>query len=474
MNIDRFVFVSVFLLTFLAEAAIAIPSFPGAEGFGASSIGGRGGIVIKVTNLNDSGPGSFREAVTASDPRIVVFDISGIINLESPVEIFNSYLTIAGQTSPGGILITGYTTRTRASHITIQHMRFRVGSHRVADGADPETLDSFNIWGQTNSTTSVNSDIMIDHCSFGWGIDDNISTSYNLRNVTISNSIISEALSQAGHPKGEHSKGLFINGTWSQTLNVTLHNNYIAHNTDRNPLITGNAESVTADVVNNVIYNWKGGLSPATQGDGVKVNWVHNYSKGGPQSNIGAYYEVTHNGGSPAPNIYVLGNIGGTRMTQTGSDWTVGRFYYYELLDDAWRSMVPWPVGSMPITMVTMSADYALEVVNNAGATKPIRDVVDARVANDFAKGTGMIIENIKFPDEFPSYQDLPPPTDIDEDGMADEWEVANGYDASSDDSARDADNDGYTNIEEYLHFLAGNTGLVRPAPPVDLSAEPT
>lgn len=470
MNFKKcFISVGVVLSVLLANSSYALPAFPGAEGFGANAQGGRGGKVIKVTNLNDSGTGSFRAAVTASGPRIVVFEVSGIINLKSSIKISNDYLTIAGQTSPGGILVTGYQTRVQASHVIIRYMRFRVGSHRIVDGASAEQLDSFNIWG-INSTTQYKSDIIVDHCSIGWGVDDNFSTAYNLRNVTISNNIIHEGLSHAGHPKGEHSKGLFIWGKYSPNLNISIHHNYIAHNTDRNPLINNGAGNLLVDVVNNVIYNWKGGLSPATSTSHININWVHNYSKGGANSNIGRYYEVTHkSSNSPVPIIYVLGNIGGTRLTQTGSEWTVGVGFTFELQSEAWRTSTPWTVA--PVTATTMSAKYALEVVANAGATKPFRDSADTRVADDFANGTGAIIDNVKFPDDFPTYQNLPIPVDDDNDGMADSWEIANGLNASIDDSSADIDGNGYTNIEEYLHYLAGNVQLVRPEPPTNLSA---
>ena len=132
------------VLAFWAETSIAVPAFPGAEGFGANTVGGRGGRVIKVTNLNDSGAGSLRAAVTASGPRIVVFEVSGIINLQSVLRINNPNITIAGQTSPGGILVTGNMTLIETSEVIVRHMRFRVGSH---GSGDKEQLDSLDIWG---------------------------------------------------------------------------------------------------------------------------------------------------------------------------------------------------------------------------------------------------------------------------------------------------------------------------------------
>jgi len=452
-----------------AEQPIPVPpAFPGAEGFGADAIGGRGGAVIKVTNLNDSGTGSFRAAATASGPRIVVFEVSGIINLESSLKIRNPYLTIAGQTSPGGILVTGYQTTVQTSHVIMQHMRFRVGSHRIQDGANAEQLDSFDIWGVI-SDTEYESDIIIDHCSFGWGVDETFSTAYNLRNVTISNSLIAEGLSRAGHPKGEHSKGMLIWGKFSPDLNISIHHNYFVHNKVRNPLINNGTGNLLVDLTNNVAYNFFGGYAMGATTDGAKLNWKHNYSKGGRDSNS-SFYEIYHEKSStPQPNVFTEGNIGASRMTQTGSEWTVAKSWRFELADEGWRRPDAWTVS--PVTATTMSHEYALEVVANAGATRPFRDSADVRVAKDFADGTGSIIDNVKYPDDFPSYQNLPAPADNDNDGMSDSWESENGFNTSIDDSAEDADRDGYTNIEEYLHFLAGSVAGVRPEPPTELAA---
>jgi len=438
------------------QPSSSLPAFPGAEGFGANAIGGRGGTVIKVTNLNDSGPGSFRSAVTASGPRIVVFEVSGIINLMSSLTITNPYLTIAGETSPGGILVTGYQTTLQTSHVIMRHMRFRVGSHQIANGADAKKLDSFDIWGIDNPSLDEH-DIIVDHCSFGWGVDENISTAYNLRNVTISNSLIAEGLSQGGHPNGEHSRGMLIWGEYSPELHISLHHNYFVHNKDRNPLINNGIGDLIVDLTNNVAYNFVGGYAMGSTTDGAKLNWKHNYSKAGVESNLDFYEIYQESSATPAPMVFTEGNIGGSRTTQTGSEWTVANSWRFELADEAWRRLTPWTVPS--VTATTMSYEYALQVVANAGATRPFRDSADARVAKDFADGTGALIDNVSFPDDFPIYQDLPAPADIDNDGMSDSWETANGFDISIDDSAGDADHDGYTNIEEYLHYLAGDVG---------------
>jgi len=487
-------------------SASGLPAFPGAEGFGALSVGGRGGTVIKVTNLNPYGPGSFREAVTTAPRhyanntpewetkseyetrvatgntkprhypngdweneldtnylkrleetaghRIVVFEVSGIINLESDLTISIPYITIAGETSPGGILITGFTTTVNTHDVIIRHMRFRVGSHQIVNGADAEQLDSFNVlglrWGQLDTYN-----IIIDHSSFSWGVDETMTISGGVKNMTLQWSIVSEGLKNAGHPEGEHSKGLMVSGKYQYDNSVSLHHNYIAHNTARNPNISTPTDvEVLVDFRNNISYNWAAGLAPLARGT-VKVNWVHNYAKPGPESYT--LYEITQTAQSsvtPAPLLYVYGNIGTTRLNQSEPQWNVGNYWRAEPASTAWQKLTPWPVP--PVTTTEMSYDYALEILADVGATKPFRDSVDARVVADFAAGTGAIIDNVTYPDDYPTFPNLPYPTDSDDDGMSDNWEIANSMNPNVADDKGDNDGDGYTNIEEYLHSLAG------------------
>jgi len=455
-----------------------LPAFPGAEGFGAKAIGGRGGKVVKVTNLNDSGPGSFRAAVTSphrhwvnpdlyvyepeedfiqrlddSGHRIVVFEVSGIINLESELNINTPYLTIAGETSPGGILVTGYQTSIINHDVIMRHMRFRVGSHRVADGADPELLDSFDVlgryWGGINADN-----IIIDHCSFGWGVDETVTFSGGVTNTTIQWSIIAEGLSHAGHPKGEHSKGLLISGKYQYPNTVSVHHNYIAHNRARNPMIASPADVDTrVDVVNNVVYNWYGGLAPTSAG-AAKINWDNNYAKQGNESNSYSYEVILGDiNVEPNPQLYVHGNVGSTRLSQSDPDWNVGFEWRNQPLDESWRRLTRWDTPKINTSEMTLSV--ANDILAQVGATAPIRDAVDSRVITDFAAKTGSIRDNVVFPDDFPTYANLTPPVDRDNDGMADLWETENELNVGVDDSALDKNGNGYTNIEEYLHHLS-------------------
>lgn len=487
------------VFSFVSTVHAVLPAFPGAEGFGSTTAGGRGGKVIKVTNLNDSGVGSFREAVTKTltpdNGRIIVFDVSGIIHLTSGLTINKSNMTIAGQTSPDGIMVSGHTVTLNAHDVIIQHMRFRVGTRNIVydtdvngnikyynqpqyafpvsscagtlttealgypcakSGINPEMLDSFDIVGNSQGYFANDAyNIVIDHCSFGWGVDETFSTAYNPKNITIQWSIFSEALSRAGHPKGEHSKGVLFWNKYSPETKVSFHHNYMPHNRDRSPLVnTGSWEDTTLlDAVNNVTYNQYQRLGAMSQ-SAPKVNWVHNYIKKGLDDGGYGLYEVTHEdtAGVVQPLIYVQGNLGMKRKVQTDPEWSVGNGYSANLLSESYRRLTPWPAE--PVTTQTMSLDVANCIVSAVGATAPRRDSVDTRVVNDFVNGTGRIINNLSLAD-YPIYTNLVAPLDSDSDGMPDSWETSHGLNNSLNDSALDRDSDGYTNIEEYLHFLS-------------------
>lgn len=462
MKLQKILFwgIMMFMLC-LPHYAYSIAAFPGAQGFGANSVGGRGGTVIKVTNLNDSGAGSFREAVTASGARIVVFAVSGIINLTSDLRITNPYITIAGQTSPGGILITGNRVIINTHDVIIQHIRFRLGTHGAASPADLESFDTLSIYGNAVASWYPNQgyNIIIDHCSISWGVDENLTIGLGAYNVTVQWSVVSEGLSNAGHPKGEHSKGLMVSTKYTTSpMSVSLHHNFIAHNVERSPLICCGEGSVITDVVNNVIYNFKGGLSMQSYGNSSgneKVNWIHNYVKQGPNSNSYAY-EAIHtatSGVSPTPIIYVEGNVGSRRLNQSDGQWYVGENWLDKLLNEGYRSATAWSAPS--VKTATMSLDVANCILSGVGATAPVRDSVDTKVIADFTKGTGAYKDNVSYPGDFPTFSTPSPATDNDSDGMADSWETSQGLDTTINDSRLDKDKDGYTNIEEYLHYLS-------------------
>ncbi|HET9907728.1 MAG TPA: hypothetical protein VFQ23_13835 [Anaerolineales bacterium] len=456
-----------------------VVAFPGAEGFGAQSLGGRGGRVIEVTNLNDSGPGSLRECVNAQGPRTCVFRIGGTITTQSEIIVTNPYLTIAGHTAPGG----GITLRAAQNYheepfiinthdVIIRYVRFRAGAAAVP-GSSRRSL--------TISNGAYN--IMIDHCSFSWATDQPLLLIDGVRNTTIQWSIVSEALANSTHMEEgvfqEHSTGLSVSGknyrSTQRTGNITIHHNLLAHNGGRNPQ---NAGYGLEDVVNNIIYNWGGqGFTTHDLQANVPSNIVANYFKAGVNS-TGAEIRASHtNDANTGPQIYVYGNIGPRRPSDTlphiNSVSSGDQIY-----------VVPNRFPAPAVT--TTSADVAYRnVLLKAGVRIPMLDAVDKRILEEVKNGTGKIIDCVSAneltspincasrvyvsPADYTRYgisdpldsKGWPvlaagtPPQDTDHDGMPDTWESARGLNPNTNDSAQDRNGDGYTNIEEYLYELA-------------------
>ena len=458
----------------LPEAVI--PAFPGAWGAGMFTQGGRGGQVILVTNLNDSGEGSLRAALEAEGPRIVVFRTAGLIVLDSDLNINNPYITIAGQTAPGdGICIKG-TLNINTYEVILRHVRVRRGIPQGGQGDD-------NIGGNPDHH------IIVDHCSTSWGMDENLSLYRHMRpsldgktqikdpvtNLTIQWCISSEALDARGHAFG---------GTWGG-MPSTFHHNLFACNTARNPSI---GMSGDFDYRNNVVFNWR--HRTCDGGDETsQVNFINNYYKPGPATNDNMRSTIIRleqrHMYSPGSAWMVAGERdrrGKTQMTDTWYDTAQvnpanrpGKWYVAgnivdgndEATLDNWKAVqgnkewakvntpfVGWPVSPH------QSARQAYEsVLANAGATLPRRDVVDARVIESVRTGvtttpTG-IIKSIDEVGGYPEYgfKKSELPKDSDNDGMPDEWEKKfnlNPKDAS--DASIDSDGDGYTNIEEFIN----------------------
>ncbi|MBA3483816.1 MAG: polysaccharide lyase [Pirellulales bacterium] len=445
-----------------------IPAFPGAQGGGMYSFGGRGGKVYVVKNLNDSGPGSFREALEAGGPRTVVFNVAGIIPLKSRIIVRAPYITIDGSSAPGdGVCIAGDTVELETHDVIIRHMRFRRGATWVGDRND-------SIGGNPIGN------IMIDHVSASWGLDENMSMyrhmysppdgSKDLKlptvNITIQNSIFSECLDTY-----EHSFGSTIGG-----YNSTFHHNLWACNTGRNASV-GMIYDFT--FANNVVYNWR--HRTVDGGDHRSYySIINNYFKPGPTTPTddpaGHRFLKPESRRSPHFNTdfgkaYVAGNImaGNDRVTKDNWDGGVqvdaADGYDPKVVLPAVKIEKPYPHSYLEIE----PAEAAYEsVLANCGATLPKRDAVDERVVTMVRTGTVTyeegkgIITDVKQVGGYPDYQGQPY-ADADADGMPDAWESAHDLNPQdSADAASDLNENGYTNIEEFLYELDPRTPTQR------------
>ncbi|MCA9236345.1 MAG: hypothetical protein KDA44_12805 [Planctomycetales bacterium] len=470
-----------------------LPAFPGAQGGGMYSFGGRGGKVYVVTNLNDRGPGSFRAALEAGGPRFVVFNVAGIIRLDERIVVRAPYLTIDGSSAPGdGVCIAGDTVEINTHDVVVRHMRFRRGATWVGD-----RNDSFG--------GNPVGNIMIDHVSASWGLDEDMSMYRHMYqppdggpeqklptvNITIQNSIFSEGLDTYNHAFGSTIGG----------YNSTFHHNLWACNTGRNPSV-GMIYDFT--FVNNVIFNWR--HRTIDGGDHRSFyTIVNNYFKPGPATNtdrpIGHRILKPEKRRSPGFNLdfgkaYVAGNVVEGNPTVTADNWDGGvqvendelfpnpdqmtvkeaRRQNGPLSDEERRARAeqlraqvlaevraeaPYPHAFLTVQQAEQAYPYVLE---NAGATLPRRDPVDARIVNSVRTGevsypeNDGIITDIEQVGGYPEYSGEPY-ADADADGMPDEWETANGLnprDAS--DAAGDLNGDGYTHIEDFLYGLDPQT----------------
>jgi len=453
------------VLTGVEAARGDVPAFSGAEGWGAITLGGRGGTVYHVTNLSNSGPGSFRAACEASGPRTVVFDISGKINLTSELNILNPYITIAGQTAPGdGVCIAGETVSVDTTDVIIRYMRFRRGE------TDPNRRDD------ALGSDSTHGKIMIDHVSASWGFDENLSIYrwkdaaghvYPTENVTIQWSVSSEALNW----KYNHGFG----ATWGGTM-VSYHHNLFACNRGRNPSISW---SHLIDYRNNVVYNWRDRTMDGA-GAEAHVNVVNNYYKPGPALDPNqpqlAYRIVKPElrGGTVGYGAAGWWYVNGNYVDSSAAPGFVDANACAAVNADNWNGGVQWEIPGMqtdwarsttPFTyapVVTQSAvDAYQSVLAGAGAVLPTRDAVDQRIMGMVAEGSVTYGDGIiDFPSDvggYPTYAGVSRPAgfDTDGDGMPNTWELAYGLDPNSAaDRNGDLDSDGFTNLEEYLNEL--------------------
>jgi len=352
------------------------------------------------------------QMVTPETPaRIIVFRVAGTIELKSELQISHPFITIAGQTAPGGGICIKNAGITIITHdVLIQHIRVRPGNKGPVDA---DINDAVSILGRHGNTDGAYN-VVLDHISASWSEDETVSTWYGAHDITISWSIISEALNRSRHRKKTHSAGLLIGDS---SYNVSVHHNLLAHNDFRNPLIS---EGGTHDIVNNVIYNW--GILPAEivdYGSNTFLNFVGNYFIAGPSTNPGPY-EIFFPEGDP--KIYVRDNIGPHRSDPNMDEWAIVGFKWGQegIAPAKHRSTTKLETPHIS----THAAAEAMEIVlAEAGATVPQRDAVDRRIVNDVKNRTGKIIDS---PDQVGGYPNLAgetPPVDSDHDGMPDEWE---------------------------------------------------
>ncbi len=470
-----------------------IPAFPGAEGGGMYTYGGRGGKVITVTNLNDRGPGSFREACETGGARIIVFNVSGLIKLESPIIVRAPYVTIAGQTAPGdGVCIGGESFWVDTHDVVVRHMRFRRGETKVS-----HRDDSFG--------GNPIGNIMIDHCSATWGLDENISfyrhmyspgEGYNDEklatvNVTIQNTISGQALDTYNHAFGSTLGG----------ENCTFARNLWASNSGRNPSVGWFG---IFNFVNNVVYNW---VHRSVDGGDYRAmfNMINNYYKPGPltpkNQPVGHRILKPEAGRSKLDykvygRVYADGNVMEGYPHITADNWAGG--IQIESQPDTegfttqMRSNEPFVMPYVRMMSANDAYDYVLK---NVGATIPCRDIVDTRIVDEVRTGkayyekklpkdahgdtSGLaeksknedglfkhrrlpkdsykygIITDIRQVGGYPEYKGTPY-VDTDGDGMPDEWEIANGLNPNDPSDANgDVTGDGYTNIEKYINGIS-------------------
>lgn len=416
-------------------------AFPGAQGYGAGTPGGRGGRVILVTNLQNRGPGSLRAALTARGRRTVVFRVSGTITLRSAIDVYHPYLTVAGQTAPGG----GITLRasrcngdgTLGVHthdVVIRFMRFRPGPHPCA--GEGESSDGIVVYKRGAHH------VVIDHSSISWAVDENLSTYDHAHHVTMSWNIVSEGLANSTHEEGEHSKGVHLSG--EDSYKISFHHNLLAHNMDRNPQPTNPG---LADIRNNIVYNYGDNAALTSNSHGKpRFNFVGNMYIPGRDTDREEYELDVYGGEGIGWAFFVKGNIGPHRRTN--------KLAQRRMVSPEGRSaMVGSPFRTARVT--TTSAWRARrQVLARAGAAFPHRDAVDRRIVRDVRQRTGRIIDSPAEVGGWPALPATRPPADADRDGMPNGWERRHGLNPQRRNSDGDHDRDGWTNIEEYVNGL--------------------
>lgn len=462
------------------------PAFPGAEGHGRYTVGGRGGAVYHVTSLADDGsPGTLRWACEKAGKRTIVFDVSGTIYLTKELRLRNGYVSILGQTAPGdGICVADYPFSISASQVIIRYMRFRLGNRKVAyhEGDGLGGMDQANI--------------VIDHCSVSWSVDECLSV-YGSKNISVQWNMVDQSMVDCGHSKGKHGYG----GNWGGS-GASYHHNLLAHHTSRTPRLgprPSTQKDERMDLRNNVIYNWGG--NGCYGGEGMNVNIVNNYYKPGPGTPSGTKgmriaaigirtTEYTKHDTKPNEwdamwhvwgDFYVDGNVNTKYSDVTLDNWEYGIYNQIDnsSVDNTFTKVtrdtmrIDKPISFGNITTHTAEVAYS-KVLKYAGASYR-RDSHDTFIAKDVENGTatytgsgngkGFINSQDDMRPEgassdwsaWPSLESLTPQKDSDGDGMPDEWEIKYGLDPNDASDANRYNLDSrryYTNIEVYCNSI--------------------
>ncbi|MFB6319062.1 T9SS type A sorting domain-containing protein [Saccharicrinis sp. FJH54] len=469
----------LFLALMLTEASAQTPAFPGAEGGGMYTTGGRGGEVYFVTSLDDTNTGNYsthegtlRWCLGRPGKKTIIFRVAGIIALNSRLDI-NDNTTIAGQTAPGdGICLKNYSLYQGGSNVIVRYIRSRMG--------DEKATQDDAMWGRNES------DIIIDHCSLSWSTDE-CGSFYDNKNFTLQWCILSESLRESVHEKGTHGYG----GIWGGQT-ATFHHNLLAHHDSRNPRMNGSRYSGETDLElvdfrNNVIYNWGGNSGYA--GMGGSYNFVNNYYKAGPESS----HKTRIFNPNPSTDkyelpagvwgvFYVDGNIVTASSSVTNSNWLGIEPSGGDLPGGSIEGIKSNTEFEVPYVH-THSAEVAYETVLDYAGASYSRDSTDMRVTNEVRNGlapdrasngterAGLIDtqEDVGGWETY-SYDESEVPVDNDRDGMADDWEDANGLNKEDPSDRNIVGADGYTMLEKYINSLVAENG---PVPVQKVNSDP-
>jgi pectate lyase len=430
--------------------AVAQPlAFPEAEGWGRFATGGRGGEVYAVTNLNDDGPGSLRDALSVGH-RTVIFRISGTIVLKSKLFLEQSHITIVGQTAPGdGICLRRFPLEIRRTNdVIVRYLRIRVGDEagKPLDGL--EVRDSENI--------------IIDHCSVSWSSDEAVNTWHGTKNLTVQWCLISEPLHRSVN-RSPHGYGASLGGQ-----RTSYHHNLFAHCAGRNPSIAGgdHDHTIHMDYRNNVIYNWQ---HRSCDGKPKSINVVNNYYKPGPATRTQVRRRIARIDDNMAryknfePLWHIEGNVVEGAPELTADNWKGGVEFEGNTNEAKNRQQTAFPFA--PVATQKATDAYKL-VLADVGANRPVRDAMDTRVLKEVAEGTATcgqrgIIDRQGDAGGWPLLQSAPAPADTDGDGMPDAWEKEHGLNPKD-----PADRNGhhvdasYSNLESYLNEMASRQAV--------------